>query len=144
MYTTSENTTTVIIALIALGILGWGYYRARPYGKVGILGWLQSVVLMTPWLVFFALFAAGIYLNLILILFLLVACTGLYIYLGWKLRIIAAQETENKTDIEAISNSLQKSSSEEKTKLANGEEKREETLEFIPIPTEELKKAKVA
>ncbi|MDE5106888.1 MAG: site-2 protease family protein [Trichodesmium sp. St17_bin3_1_1] len=142
MYTTSENTTTVIIALIALGILGWGYYRARPYGKVGILGWLQSVVLMTPWLVFFALFAAGIYLNLILILFLLVACTGLYIYLGWKLRIIAAQETENKTDIEAISNSLQKSSSEEKTKLANGEEKREETLEFIPIPTEELKKAK--
>merc|ERR1712117_587949 len=61
---------------------------------------------------------------------------------GWKLRIIAAQETENKTDIEAISNSLQKSSSEEKTKLANGEEKTEETLEFIPIPTEELKKAK--
>ncbi|MDE5105188.1 MAG: site-2 protease family protein, partial [Trichodesmium sp. St19_bin2] len=142
MYTTSENTTTIIVALIALGILGWGYYRARPYGKTGILGWLQSVVLMTPWLVFFVLFAAGIYLNLVLILFMLVACTGLYIYLGWQLRIIAAQETENKPDIKPISNSSQESSSEEKTELVNREEKKEETLEFLPIPTEDLQKVK--
>ncbi|MDT9339563.1 site-2 protease family protein, partial [Trichodesmium erythraeum 21-75] len=142
MYTTSENTTTIIVALIAMGILGWGYYRARPYGKTGILGWLQSVVLMTPWLVFFVLFAAGIYLNLVLILFMLVACTGLYIYLGWQLRIIAAQETENKPDIKPISNSLQESSSEEKTELVNREEKKEETLEFLPISTEDLQKVK--
>ncbi|NES66916.1 MAG: site-2 protease family protein, partial [Okeania sp. SIO2D1] len=80
MYNISENITTVIVALITLGILGWGYNRARPYGRVGILAWLQSVVLMAPWLLFFALFAAGIYLNLVFVLFLLVACTGLYIY----------------------------------------------------------------
>ena len=100
MYTISENTTTLIVALIALGILGWGYYKARPYGKIGILGWLQSIVLITPWLLFFVLFAAGIYLNLVLILFLLIACTGLYIYLGRQLRIIGSRETENKSDIE--------------------------------------------
>ncbi len=148
MYTTSENTTTIIVALIALGILGWGYYRARPYGKTGILAWLQSVVLMAPWLLFFALFAAGIYLNLVLILFLLIACTGLYIYLGRQLRIIAAQEAENKPDIQSISNSLKPASSEEKTqlpnleKIENEEQKKEETLEFIPIPTEDLQKVK--
>ncbi len=148
MYTTSENTTTVIVALIALGILGWGYYRARPYGKTGILAWLQSVVLMAPWLLFFALFAAGIYINLVLILFLLIACTGLYIYLGRQLRIIAAQEAENKPDIEPMSNSSKPDSSEDKTQLPNlektenAEEKKEETLEFIPIPTEDLQKVK--
>ncbi|NES04218.1 MAG: site-2 protease family protein [Okeania sp. SIO2F4] len=148
MYTTSENTTTVIVALIALGILGWGYYRARPYGKTGILAWLQSVVLMAPWLLFFALFAAGIYLNLVLILFLLIACTGLYIYLGRQLRIIAAQEAENKPEIQSISNPSKPDSSEEKTqlpnieKIENEEEKKEETLEFIPIPTEDLQKVK--
>jgi len=154
MYTTSENTTTVIVALIALGILGWGYYRARPYGKTGILAWLQSVVLMAPWLLFFALFAAGIYLNLVLILFLLIACTGLYIYLGKQLRIIATQEAENQPDLSAITNSLQESSNEEKTQLLNlektektektenPEQKTEETLEFIPIPTEDLQKVK--
>ena len=148
MYTTSENTTTIIVALIALVILGWGYYRAKPYGKTGILAWLQSVVLMAPWLLFFALFAAGIYLNLVLILFLLIACTGLYIYLGRQLRIIAAQEAENQPDISPITNSLQESSSEEKTQLPNlektenVEQKKAETVEFIPIPTEELQKVK--
>ena len=133
MYTTSENTTTLIVALIALGVLGWGYYRARPYGKIGILGWLQSVALITPWLLFFALFAAGIYLNLVLILFLLMACTGLYIYLGRQLRIIGSRETENKSDIEPISDSSQEYSSEGK---------KEGTREFLPLPTEDLQKVK--
>ena len=142
MYTISENTTTLIVALIALGILGWGYYRARPYGKIGILGWLQSIVLITPWLLFFVLFAAGIYLNLVLILFLLIACTGLYIYLGRQLRIIGSRETENKSDIEPISDSLREYSREEKTQLRNAEEKKEGTREFIPIPTEDLQKVK--
>jgi len=72
--------------LVAFGILGWGFYRARPFGKLGILAWLQSVVLMAPWLLFFGLFAAGIYINIAGILLLLVASTTIYIFLGRQLR----------------------------------------------------------
>ncbi|MFM7438517.1 MAG: site-2 protease family protein, partial [Snowella sp.] len=52
----------------------------------GLLAWFQSVVLMAPWLIFFTLFAAGIYLNLIGVVMLLVISAGIYIYLGKKLR----------------------------------------------------------
>ncbi len=86
MFTSSETPIIAAILLVALGILGWGFYRARPFGKLGVLAWLQSVVLMTPWLLFFGLFAAGIYINIVGILFLLVVSTGLYIFLGRQLR----------------------------------------------------------
>jgi len=77
---------TALTILVALGILGWGFNRARPYGKIGILAWLQSVVLMAPWLLFFGLFAAGIYLNLAGMLLLFVISTGVYIWIGRQLR----------------------------------------------------------
>lgn len=86
MFTLSETSILAAILLVALGILGWGFYRARPFGKLGILAWLQSVVLMTPWLLFFGLFAAGIYINIAGILFLVVTSAGLYIFLGRQLR----------------------------------------------------------
>ncbi|MBD2597416.1 site-2 protease family protein [Nostoc spongiaeforme FACHB-130] len=86
MFASSETPIIAAIVLVAFGILGWGFYRARPFGKLGILAWLQSVVLMTPWLLFFGLFAAGVYLNIVGILFLVVASAGLYIYLGRQLR----------------------------------------------------------
>jgi membrane-associated protease RseP (regulator of RpoE activity) len=92
MMNASEASAITLMVLIALGILGWGFVRARPFGKLGILAWLQSVVLMVPWLLLFGLFAAGIYLNLVSILFLLVASTGLYIFLGKRLRA-AGQDT---------------------------------------------------
>lgn len=78
--------TTGLILLIAIAILVWGYRRARPYGDVGILAWLQSVTLMTPWLLFFGLFTLGIYINLAGVLVLLLVSTGGYIYLGRRLR----------------------------------------------------------
>lgn len=86
MFNGSETTVTALIILLAVGVLGWGFNRARSYGKLGILAWLQSVVLTAPWLLFFGLFAAGIYLNIVGVLFLLVASAGLYIYLGKLLR----------------------------------------------------------
>jgi membrane-associated protease RseP (regulator of RpoE activity) len=86
MFTSSETPIIAAVVLTASGILGWGFYRARPFGKLGILAWLQSVVLMTPWLLFFGLFAAGIYINIVGILFLVVASAFLYIFLGRKLR----------------------------------------------------------
>jgi membrane-associated protease RseP (regulator of RpoE activity) len=86
---------TALILLAAIGILTWGFFRVRPYGKLGILAWLQSVVLMAPWLLFFGLFAAGIYLNLAGVLVLVVSSTGLYILLGRQLR------TMGKADLQA-------------------------------------------
>jgi membrane-associated protease RseP (regulator of RpoE activity) len=83
---------TALVLLVAIGILGWGYYRARPYGKFGILAWLQSVVIMAPWLIFFGLFAVGVYLNLAGIIFLIVTSIGLYILIGRQLR---AEADEN-------------------------------------------------
>lgn len=86
MFNASETPLIATIVLVAVGILGWGFYRARPFGKLGILAWLQSVVLMAPWLIFFGSFAAGIYINIVGVLLLLVVSAGLYIVLGRKLR----------------------------------------------------------
>lgn len=87
----SDTSATFLIVLLAIGILSWGFYRARPFGKIGILSWLQSVSLMVPWVVFFTLFALGIYINLVGVLLLLGISTGAYIYLGKRLRA-AGQE----------------------------------------------------
>ncbi|MEO1070301.1 MAG: site-2 protease family protein [Cyanobacteria bacterium J06638_6] len=91
--------TTGLILLAAIAILVWGYRRAQPYGNVGILAWLQSVVLMGPWLLFFGLFALGIYINLAGVLLLLLGSTGLYIYLGRRLRALGqdALSTQRRT-----------------------------------------------
>ncbi|WP_413175002.1 site-2 protease family protein [Anabaena azotica] len=86
MFTSSETPIIAAVVLVAFGILGWGFYRARPFGKLGILAWLQSVVLMTPWLLFFGLFATGIYINIAGILLLVVTSAGVYIFLGRQLR----------------------------------------------------------
>jgi membrane-associated protease RseP (regulator of RpoE activity) len=90
---TAENTTTIALLIITLGILGWGYYRNRDLGKFGILSWLQSAVLMIPWLLSFGALAAGLYINLAGILLLLVISTSLYIWLGSLVRL-AAQDPE--------------------------------------------------
>lgn len=84
---------TPLILLVALGILGWGYYRAQPFGKMGILAWLQSAVLMLPWLAFFGLAALGLSINLAAILFLLLLSIVLYILLGRQLRAEAATKS---------------------------------------------------
>ena len=83
---------TAITVLVALGFLGWGYYRARPFGKLGLVAWLQSAVLISPWLLFFGFSIVGIYLNIVSVLFLFLLSTGLYIYLGNRLRSLAHSE----------------------------------------------------
>ncbi|MEM9976048.1 MAG: site-2 protease family protein [Cyanobacteria bacterium P01_D01_bin.2] len=90
---------TVLILLAAVGILVWGFIRARPDGKLGIFAWLQSVVLVLPWLTFFGLFSIGIYLNLAWVLILVLFSTGAYIYLGRQLRSLAeAAAPQKKTE----------------------------------------------
>lgn len=147
--TTSENTATIALLLVAAGILGWGFYRARPFGKLGILAWLQSVALMSPWLLFFSLFAAGIYLNLVAVLLLLVASTGLYIYLGRQLRQAASEAAPKSRDAaEAKSQSdsffppdSQPDSAKETANTVTPPPATNE-LEIIPVPAEDLKAIK--
>lgn len=143
----SENTATIALVLVAAGILGWGFYRAKSLGKLGILAWLQSVVLMSPWLLFFTLFAAGIYLNLVAVMFMLVASTGLYIYLGRKLRSAASDETARSRPekIESASRSDENSAREpESNRMAEPIKivtrmPADDRPETIPVPLEDLK-----
>ncbi len=135
MFNPSETTTIAAILLVAFGILTWGYLRAKPLGKLGLLAWLQSVTLMAPWLVFFTLFAAGIYLNLIGILSLLIASVALYIYLGNRLRaegqdtILQERAAQRlKAQAEEISESKEKSSPQIETI----------SPEVLPIPEADL------
>ncbi len=131
MFTASETPIITAIVLVFFGILGWGFYRARPFGKLGILAWLQSVVLMTPWLLFFGLFAAGIYINIVGILFLLVASSALYIFLGRKLREAGQDAILRQRATERIAATP---APERATNTVNAELK----LEVPPIPEEEL------
>jgi membrane-associated protease RseP (regulator of RpoE activity) len=146
MFTIADNTT-IIILLIALGIIGWGYYRSRSYGKLGLLSWLQSVALMAPWLLFFTLAAAGVYLNFISILSLFLVFTGLYIIVGRKLREAASQMKQdslnppsNPTDSQP--EAAESSSSEEHQPQPS--DTSEATLQPLttqpaPLPEEDLK-----
>jgi hypothetical protein len=45
----SEIAAIAVIFLVAGAILTWSFYRAKPYGQLGILAWLQSLVLIAPW-----------------------------------------------------------------------------------------------
>ncbi|PSB04010.1 site-2 protease family protein, partial [filamentous cyanobacterium Phorm 46] len=145
----SENTATIALLLVAVGILGWGFYRAREFGKLGILAWLQSVALMSPWLLFFGLFAAGIYLNLVAVLLLLVASTGLYIYLGRQLRSSASDAVQISRDPDELKSRSDENSSadsqptpaKEVIKIVTSPSVTNE-LEIIPVPVEDLKAIK--
>jgi len=136
---------TAITVLVALGFLGWGFYRAKPFGKLGILAWSQSVVLMAPWLIFFSLAATGIYLNLVSVLFLFVLSTGLYIFLGNRLRALGqetlsrraatvAQETDQADEkpVEALSSNTT-SAGEAQPEVGPKEP------EIVPIPADDLR-----
>ena len=148
MFTGSETTATILIILVAISVLGWGFNRARSYGKLGIIAWLQSVVLTVPWLLFFGLFTAGIYLNIVGILFLVVASAGLYIFLGKRLRA-AGQDAVLQEPAARVLNDQQESSEGKKpdeqapataenlTASPNGTNPA--TTEVVPIPDEDLK-----
>ena len=85
------DITTNILLFSAVGFLAWGFYRARPMGKLGVLAWSQSAVLMSPWLILFGLMSFGLRVNLVGILFLMVGSITLYVFLGRRLRALASQ-----------------------------------------------------
>jgi membrane-associated protease RseP (regulator of RpoE activity) len=130
----SESIATFILLAVVVVILTWGYNRAKPYGRLGILAWLQSIVLMSPWLLFFGLFALGIYLNLVGILFLLLASIAVYIWLGRQLRAAGQEVLLQQKAAERI-----KQEAEESNESSPQIEIEQNTNpEVSPIPDEDL------
>ncbi|XWK91508.1 MAG: site-2 protease family protein [Phormidium sp.] len=141
MFTASETPVIALILLVALGILSWGFFRAKTFGKIGILAWLQSVVLMAPWLLFFGLFAAGIYINIAVILLMLVLSSGLYIFLGRQLRA-AGQDTilrEKAANMMPANQDSQKPPEVAQSDNGKGQSEILGIKETIPIPDRDLK-----
>ncbi|EDX87461.1 peptidase, M50 family protein [Synechococcus sp. PCC 7335] len=137
---------TVLLLAAAIGILAWGFSKAQPLGRPGILAWLQTVVLMVPWLLFFGFSAVGIYLNLAGILLLVVSSTGLYIYFGRQLRAasqeeLAAQSVEKASKL-AEKAAEQKAGKEEDAALADNiaVERANEATEQLPLAGDSLAK----
>jgi membrane-associated protease RseP (regulator of RpoE activity) len=135
-----ETTTILLIVLVASGILTWGYNRAKFYGKSVVLAELQSLALIAPWLVSFGLFAAGIYLNLVTILLLLVTSSGVYIYLGKKLRA----EGQDVILKKKVADGLQEQCKAENAQVNQSERTHLDSkltivADTLPIPKEDLK-----
>ena len=145
----------VLLLLAAVGILFWGYSQAKPLGTSGILAWLQTVVLMGPWLLFFGLTAIGVYLNLAGILLLVVSSAGLYIYLGRRLRDlnqetlaaeraagVVKEEASEQIGENALSTQVEEVSLEsqsEENQVNKEAAVEEDTDRQQPIPAEDMK-----
>ncbi len=129
---------TGLLIIAALAILGWGFYRGLPLGKLGLVAWLQSVVLMLPWLLLFGLVAVGIIPNLAVILFLLLSSVGVYILLGRWLRAIAAQMPLPER-LEQPLSTTESSLTESEPTASETDSKLSEPPKAIPIPAEDLK-----
>jgi hypothetical protein len=127
------DITTDVLLLAALAFLGWGLYRARPLGKLGVLAWLQSAVLMGPWLILFGLMGTGIAVNLASVLLLLVGSVVLYVFLGRQLRTLASQVSPVQTNSSAESIPPQSDAD-----ALDASTSKSESLEAPPIPAEDL------
>jgi membrane-associated protease RseP (regulator of RpoE activity) len=138
MFTTSETSILALILLAAFGILAWGFLRAKPLGKLGILAWLQSVVLIAPWLLFFGLFGVGIYVNIVGVLFLLVVSTALYIFLGNRLRSAGQNIVLQQQATERLAAEREASQMKTATESASTNQDRSQPVSVVPIPVEDL------
>ena len=92
---------TALIVLLLVLMLGWSGWRARSYGKLGVYSWFQSGTLLLPWLLFFVLGSAGVYLNLAGMLILFVSSTVAYVAIGQKVRSIAPGELAKRAEAQA-------------------------------------------
>ncbi len=70
------------LLLVAVVALGWGFQRARRFGKTGLLLWARQVVLWAPWPLYLGLWLLGYFPNVWLLLGLLLLSTWGYVWLG--------------------------------------------------------------
>ena len=101
----------IAVFIFTLALLGWGYIRSRKFGKLGLLSWLQFVVLMSPWLIYFGLFVSGIFINFTTLLSLLVGSTIAYVLIGNQLRKTVTEqrsmiEQKIKKELESLGDRL--------------------------------------
>lgn len=136
---------TVLVLLAGLGVLSWGFYRAKPLGKLGILAWLQSVVLAIPWLVVVGLATAGVALSFAGVLLLLIVSIAIYIALGGRLRAMGtnsplpnALSPAGQPEAKATPTLESAQSAPKPPSIAQSAEP-ETPIESIPIPAEDLK-----
>jgi membrane-associated protease RseP (regulator of RpoE activity) len=142
MFTSPTEDLTILTVAFGIGILTWSFFRAKPFGKLGILAWLQSVVLMIPWLIVFGLAAAGLMLNLVMILLLLVVSTVVYILLGNQVRSLKEATLQSRraaTIAESQSSSSDSPPSETKSPESSPTPSSTEESDVVPIPAEDLK-----
>jgi len=133
----SESLATFVLLAAVVAILVWGYSRAKAFGRLGILAWLQSIVLMSPWLLFFGLFTFGIYLNLVGILFLLLTSIAVYIWLGKQLRAAGQEAMLQQKAAERIKRETEVS--DQPLSISNSVEVDQDgDREISPIPDEDL------
>ncbi len=131
---------TALLVLTALGVVAWGFIRARPAGKLGILAWFQSLALLFPWLLTFSLLAVGISINLASVLFLLVFSSGIYIFLGRRLRA-ASQESLSQPISTSINTASEQGRQAEVIKpdlRVEGSTQQVTGSEVMPLPAEDL------
>ncbi len=86
---------TPIFWIATAAFLGWGFYRARNRGKAATWVWLQTLMLILPWVISLGLLTLGVVLNLAGLILLLLVFTVIYILLGRKVRQLKAQEWES-------------------------------------------------
>ncbi|MBF2026803.1 MAG: site-2 protease family protein [Oscillatoriales cyanobacterium C42_A2020_001] len=146
MFTAITEDLTILTVAFGVLILAWGFFRARPYGKLGVLAWLQSVTLMLPWLLVFGLASLGVMVNLAVVLLLLVVSTAVYIGLGNQVRslkqaailarrasaIAQAQNSENTPATSEVPSDAEVPPAVSAAPLS-------EEPEVVPIPAEDLK-----
>ncbi len=129
---------TALIVLLLVVMVAWSGWRARSFGKLGIYSWLQSGMLLLPWLVFFALGSAGIYLNLAAVLVLFVASTGAYIALGRTIRTIAPDELAKRAAEVIKARAAVDGTATESPEGTSGTAGTAEPGDVVPIPAEDL------
>ncbi|PZV11864.1 MAG: site-2 protease family protein [Leptolyngbya sp.] len=148
MFTAMTEDLTILTVVFGVGLLAWGFFRARPFGKLGIFAWLQSVALMVPWLLFFGLAAAGVMLNLAVVLLLLVGSTAIYIGLGSQVRSLKQEATAaRRASAIAQTDNLAHSASNdsippESSPVGSGVSSAPEEdtdADVVPLPPEDLK-----
>ncbi|CAA9586056.1 Zinc metalloprotease [uncultured Synechococcales cyanobacterium] len=132
---------TALLVSTAVGVLAWGFYRARLLGRLGILAWLQSVVLFAPWLLTFSLVAAGITINAVSTLFLLLISIVIYVILGNRLRIAASQEAALSQPSKAMDEPAYQDDTESASSEPSGEEPAQLTqkAQLLSMPEADLK-----
>ncbi len=110
-----------LVLLVTVALVVWSYTRSRKLGQVGLLSWLQFLVLMAPWLIYFILFVTGTFLSFAALLLLFVVSSTGYIAIGNRIRQILIQEQSKSQSLRENSSDAAKSSAGDSQTTTTGD-----------------------